>query len=72
MDKQVEALLQAERKMNLLVKQALQRKREKMAQIQQHTEAAVAQERRDLQNELNAKIAQVSKLLQKVQTQILH
>ena len=38
MDRQVEELLQEERKMNSLVKQALQQKRDKLAQIQAHTE----------------------------------
>ena len=63
MDKQVENLLQEERKVNLLVKAALQKKREKMAEIQQHTENAVQQERIDLQQELNEKIAQVSQII---------
>jgi hypothetical protein len=61
MDSQVQELLQEERKVNTQVKQALQQKREKLATIQQHTERAVANERRELQEELNMKIAQVSK-----------
>ena len=63
MDQQVEKLLQEERKMNSLVKQALQQKRDKMAQIQAHTEQAVAQQRRDLNEELAEKIRQVSSVL---------
>ena len=34
-----------------------------MAEIQQHTENAVQQERIDLQQELNEKIAQVSQII---------
>ena len=60
MDSQVQELLAEERKVNSQVKQALQDKREKLATIQAFTDRAVAQERRDLQEELNQKIAQVS------------
>ena len=38
----------------------MQKKREKLSTIQEHTERAVAQERRELQEELDTKIAQVS------------
>jgi len=51
--------LTEERKVNSQVKQALQLKREKLATITAHTERAVAKERRDLQDELNAQIAKV-------------
>ena len=60
MESQVQELLNEERKVNSQVKQALQAKREKLATITQHTERAVANERRELQEELNQKIAQVS------------
>ena len=60
MEGQVQELLNEERKVNSQVKQALQAKREKLATITQHTERAVANERRELQEELNQKIAQVS------------
>ena len=61
MESQVQELLNEERKVNSQVKQALQTKREKLATITQHTERAVANERRELQEELNQKIAQVSR-----------
>ena len=61
METQVQELLTEERKVNSQVKQALQAKREKLATIQAHTERAVAQERRELQDELDEKITQVSK-----------
>ena len=57
MESQVQALLNEERKVNSQVKQAMQAKREKLATIQEHTERAVAQERRELQEELDMKIA---------------
>ena len=60
MEGQVQELLNEERKVNSQVKQALQAKREKLATITQHTERAVANERRELQDELNQKIALVS------------
>ena len=60
MESQVQELLNEERKVNSQVKQALQTKREKLATITQHTERAVANERRELQDELNQKIEQVS------------
>ena len=60
MDQQVSKLLEEERKVNSKVKAALQRKREKLATIQEHTERAVANERRELKDELDAKVAQVS------------
>ena len=63
MDQQVSKLLEEERKVNSKVKAALQRKREKLATIQEHTERAVANERRELKDELDAKVAQVSNLL---------
>ena len=53
MDTQVQELLVEERKVNSQVKQALQQKREKLATITNHTERAVARERRELQDELN-------------------
>ena len=59
MESQVQELLQEERKVNTQVKQALQAKREKLATITEHTERAVANEKRELQDELNQKIAQV-------------
>ena len=59
MESQVQELLQEERKVNTQVKQALQAKREKLATITEHTERAVANEKRELQEELNQKIAQV-------------
>ena len=61
MESQVQELLNEERKVNSQVKQALQTKREKLATITQHTERAVANERRELQEELNQKIEQVSR-----------
>ena len=60
METQVQELLNEERKVNSQVKQAMQKKREKLSTIQEHTERAVAQERRELQEELDTKIAQVS------------
>ena len=42
MDSQVSQLLDEERKVNTQVKAALQKKREKLATIQEHTERAVA------------------------------
>ena len=61
MESQVQELLNEERKVNSQVKQALQTKREKLATITQHTDRAVANERRELQDELNQKIEQVSR-----------
>ena len=63
MESQVQELLNEERKVNSQVKQALQAKREKLATITQHTERAVANERRELQEELNQKIRQVSAVI---------
>ena len=63
MESQVQELLQEERKVNTQVKQALQAKREKLATITEHTERAVANEKRELQEELNQKIAQVREVL---------
>ena len=60
METQVQELLGEERKVNSQVKAAMQMKREKLSTIQAHTEKAVAQERRELQEELDTKIAQVS------------
>ena len=60
MDSQVSQLLDEERKVNTQVKAALMQKREKLATIQDHTERAVANERRELKDELDAKVAQVS------------
>ena len=60
MDSQVEQLLLEERKVNSQVKQALAAKREKLATIQAFTERAVAQTRRELEQEKNASIAEVS------------
>ena len=60
MDKQVKDLLDEERKVNSLVKQALQMKREKLATVQAATERAVAKEKHELEVELKEKIAQVS------------
>ena len=60
MENQVQELLNEERKVNSQVKQALQAKREKLATITEHTERAVAQERRDLQQELDEQIRAVS------------
>jgi len=60
METQVQELLNEERKVNSQVKAAMQAKREKLSTIQAHTEKAVAQERRELQEELDTKIAQVS------------
>ena len=57
MDSQVSQLLEEERKVNTKVKAALQQKREKLATIQEHTEKEVAEERRELKQELDAKIA---------------
>ena len=68
MESQVQELLQEERKVNTQVKQALQAKREKLATITEHTERAVANEKRELQDELNQKIAQVSKELKNITT----
>ena len=48
MESQVQELLQEERKVNTQVKQALQAKREKLATITEHTERAVANEKREL------------------------
>ena len=62
MDSQVEQLLTEERKVNSQVKQALAAKREKLATIQAFTERAVAQTRRELEQEKNAAIAEVSNL----------
>ena len=62
MDSQVQSLLNEERKANTMVKQQLAAKKEKMAQLQAHTDEALAHYRRDLQVELNQKIAQVSLL----------
>ena len=60
MDAQVQDLLNEERKVNKMVKDALQAKRDRLATIQSHTEQAVAVTRRELQEELASKIAQVS------------
>ena len=45
-------LLNEERQVNKMVKDALQKKRDRLATIQAHTDQAVAQQRRDLQEEL--------------------
>ena len=58
----MQALLEEERKVNMMVKQALDLKRQKLSGITEFTERAVAKERRDLQVELEQKIAQVSVL----------
>ena len=60
MDGQVQDLLNEERQVNKMVKDALQKKRDRLATIQAHTDQAVAQQRRDLQEELAQKIAEVS------------
>ena len=60
MDSQVEQLLTEERAVNSQVKQALANKREKLATIQAFTERAVAQTRKELEQEKNAAIAEVS------------
>merc|ERR1712032_825915 len=58
MDSQVEQLLTEERAVNSQVKQALANKREKLATIQAFTERAVAQTRKELEQEKNAAIAE--------------
>ena len=68
MESQVQELLQEERKVNTQIKQAQQAKREKLATITEHTERAVANEKRELQDELNQKIAQVSKVFNYITT----
>ena len=53
-------MLKEEREVNRKVKEALQKKRDTLAQIQAHTEQAVAATRRELQEELAQKKAEVS------------
>ncbi len=60
MDNKVQDLLTEERKVNKMVKDALQKKRDRLATIQSHTEAAVSHFRRELETELQSKIQEVS------------